>query len=101
MSASRMRHTVSDQRTSQGRRWAVFSSLLARALHLAGRGLRGLGAIVLALVRVTEARVVDVVGDVLVGVHRDVVRHLQLMIVHPLVDAYVLQCVSYMAPRRR
>src|SRR6266540_971023 len=102
MSASRMPYTVSAQPTSQRRRWAVFSSLLARALHLAGRGLRGLRAIDLALEREAEARVVEVVGDVLVGVHRDVDRHLELMIVPPHHDPVAAQRgVVHALERRR
>src|SRR2546427_1359400 len=54
-------------------------SASARPLHLAGGGLRGLVAIHLALQREAEAGGVEVVLDVLVGVHRDVDRHLQLM----------------------
>src|SRR3989442_244465 len=55
----------------------------ARPLHLAGGGLRGLVAIHLALQREAEAGGVEVVLDVLVGVHGDVDRHLELVILAP------------------
>src|SRR5262249_40154062 len=52
---------------------------LVRALHFASRRLRGFCPIDLALEQEPEAGVVEIVGDVLVRVHGDVDRHLQLV----------------------
>src|SRR5689334_9291945 len=66
-------------------------TVLGRALHLARGRLRDLVALDLVLEEQAIPRGVEVVLDVLVGVHRDVNRHLQLVIVAPHDDLLTAQ----------